>query len=177
MLIALIEPSKSFRAVIKSVLAESSVQWSEFAAVAELRDWWPGHRADMVITAKELPDGTYLDVLQVVRVQAEGEYLPVYLFSSDESERLVSEAFAHGVTDVFEKQRIGDIVHLLRKLAFFSEFTQGARVLLVEDDPAISLYYAQQLGQAGLDVLTATGSQEALAILDKEPVDLVITDL
>ncbi len=50
------------------------------------------------------------------------------------------------------------------------------RVLAVDDDHGIRLLIADELTEAGCQVFTASDGQEAVSILEAEPVDLLITD-
>ncbi len=52
-----------------------------------------------------------------------------------------------------------------------------ARVLLVEDDPVNQVAMRTMLRKFGYDTLTAADGEEALALLAKEPVDLVLMDI
>ncbi len=51
------------------------------------------------------------------------------------------------------------------------------RILLVEDDDSLRRVTQVQLEQAGYEVSTASRAAEALALLERSPQDLVITDL
>jgi two-component system response regulator AtoC len=53
----------------------------------------------------------------------------------------------------------------------------SALILLVDDDTAITTVLGSLLKQAGLSTLTARSGNEALALLEKQPVDVVVTDL
>jgi two-component system response regulator AtoC len=50
-------------------------------------------------------------------------------------------------------------------------------VLLVDDDPAVAKVLGALLGQAGLTVHTASNGQEALALLGRKPIDVVVSDV
>jgi len=50
------------------------------------------------------------------------------------------------------------------------------RILLVEDDPAVSYVLKRYLEAAGFAVLAAGGGKEALGLFASSPVDLVVTD-
>lgn len=54
---------------------------------------------------------------------------------------------------------------------------EKGRVLLVDDDESILKILSKQVATQGYQSLTATSAREALAILSKEPVDVVISDL
>src|SRR6476469_3113218 len=54
---------------------------------------------------------------------------------------------------------------------------QNPCVLIVDDDPAVGLVLAALLGQDGINCLQAASVPQALALLQANPVDAVITDL
>ncbi|WP_199242953.1 sigma-54 dependent transcriptional regulator [Vitiosangium sp. GDMCC 1.1324] len=57
-----------------------------------------------------------------------------------------------------------------------AELLKGS-VLLVDDDPAVAKVLGALLGQAGLTVHTAAQGQEALALLGRKPIDVVVSDV
>lgn len=54
---------------------------------------------------------------------------------------------------------------------------RAARILLVDDDPVMRELAAAKLAEAGYEACTAENGENALEILDREAVDLVISDL
>jgi len=50
------------------------------------------------------------------------------------------------------------------------------RILVVDDEPAIRLFLSEELRQEGYEVIEATSGEEALSLLDRVPVDLVLLD-
>lgn len=52
-----------------------------------------------------------------------------------------------------------------------------ARVLVVDDESEVRQVMVRMLGSAGYEVCTASDGEEALAVLDHEPVDLIVTDI
>lgn len=55
--------------------------------------------------------------------------------------------------------------------------TNPIRILVADDEAYILQVVALKLRNAGFDVITAFDGQEALGILQGQPVDLVVTDL
>ncbi|MGB8952375.1 MAG: response regulator [Candidatus Aminicenantales bacterium] len=51
------------------------------------------------------------------------------------------------------------------------------RLLVVEDEEALCLLYKEELSQEGYEVITAMDADQALALLEKEKFDLIITDI
>jgi DNA-binding response OmpR family regulator len=55
--------------------------------------------------------------------------------------------------------------------------SREGRILIVDDEPSIRLFLGAELAQAGYQVLAVASGEEALALLQEEPVDLILLDL
>jgi len=51
------------------------------------------------------------------------------------------------------------------------------RILLVDDEPNVRLFYSAVLSDAGYDIIEAPSGPEALRLLDTESPDLVVLDI
>lgn len=51
------------------------------------------------------------------------------------------------------------------------------KILVADDEMSIRLLYSEELKEEGYDVYTAANGREALEILERVPVDLVILDI
>ena len=54
---------------------------------------------------------------------------------------------------------------------------RGQRILVTEDDADVRAYIVQTLGDLGYEVIQAADGPTALAILSRQPVDLLLTDI
>jgi len=50
-------------------------------------------------------------------------------------------------------------------------------ILIVDDEPAIRFFLSEELSQAGYEVTTAASGEQALALLQQQPIDLILLDL
>ena len=57
------------------------------------------------------------------------------------------------------------------------EFQYGRTVLVVDDDPFILRYIEKALSMAKYNVRTANSEDQALAVLNEQQIDLVLTDI
>ena len=55
--------------------------------------------------------------------------------------------------------------------------THVPRILVVDDDPSVSHAIAGLLRHAGYDILEASDGEQAMALLQQNPVDLAIIDI
>ena len=51
------------------------------------------------------------------------------------------------------------------------------RILVADDEMSIRLLYSEELREEGYEVLTAANGREALEIVEKEPLNLIILDI
>ncbi len=51
------------------------------------------------------------------------------------------------------------------------------KILVADDEMSIRLLYSEELKEEGYDVITASNGKEALEIVSREPLDLVILDI
>jgi CheY-like chemotaxis protein len=51
------------------------------------------------------------------------------------------------------------------------------RILVADDEMSIRLLYSEELREDGYEVFTASNGKEALEIVGKEPLDLIILDI
>jgi two-component system chemotaxis sensor kinase CheA len=79
------------------------------------------------------------------------------------------------VLDIYELVELEEPKWLVRETRF--DAGSAPRVLLVEDAEFYRRKIAGYLEAAGIRVLTAANGQEALAVLDRQAVDLVLTDI
>lgn len=54
---------------------------------------------------------------------------------------------------------------------------RAAQILIIEDDTAVREGVAKVLSRAGYSVLKSSNGREGLEILEKEPCDIVLTDI
>jgi len=52
-----------------------------------------------------------------------------------------------------------------------------ARILLADDEPSIRFFYSEVLAGSGYDVLEAHSGDEAMQLIQSEPLDLVVLDI
>jgi two-component system cell cycle response regulator len=151
------------------------------ASLEEMRDGLSGPPFDLVITASELPDGNYLDVLSGVRKRDDMALVPVLLLIAGRNEHIVQQAFDKGMTEVFFKRDLDDLASYLENFSNSSLAGRGRgtvlRALVVEDDRALGSYYKQFLTRYGFLVDHVPSGEAALWEAERHGYDFILVDL
>jgi two-component system cell cycle response regulator len=130
----------------------------------------------IVCGALHLPDMTGIELCRRLRQHDKGKKLPYILLTANAPQAFIVDAYAAGVTDVFEKQSLGPLVTMLQRLLAHRESLSG-RVLIVEDAAAQAQFFATVLAQIGLTTDIAPSAEQALELLLTGTYDLVLMDI
>ncbi len=130
----------------------------------------------IVCGALHLPDMTGIELCRRLRQHDKGKKLPFILLTANAPQAFIVDAYAAGVTDVFEKQLLGPLVTMLQRLLAHREPVSG-RVLVVEDATTQAQFFATVLAQIGLTTEIAPSAEQALELLLTGTYDLVLMDI
>lgn len=170
-----VDASKSFQQLIASMFSGTDVQIGFAGSVDEARA-----KADeswhFVCLSLHLPDGSGLDLTRELRQLPTCRNAPFILFTSDSSELVAQEAAASGVTEIFLKKNVGELVNFVSRYTARVKRVSG-RVLYVEDSAAQALVVQAMLTSMGLSVEWCGTFDEAWAAFRSREYDLVLTDV
>ena len=131
---------------------------------------------DFYILALQLADGSGLDLARELRNSGAASFEPVVLLTASPSAELAEKAQQAGITEVFRKQDVEELITFLRH---FVEAHQPmpSRVLYVEDTKEQRLFLEAQLRDWGMTVDTFASADAAWAAFLGKDYDLVLTDV
>ena len=161
---------------MKKLFADIGVHALACCSQAEASALLARERVAYVCSALHLEDGTGIDLCRALRRLDGHKYTPFLLLSSAAPAALLQDAFAAGVSDVFEKNDLPSMAGYLHRLCWQHEQLAG-NVLIVEDSPAQAAYYADILRTRGLAVDICPDGRQAIERLAANRYDLVLLDL
>ncbi len=128
------------------------------------------------IISGQLPDGDGVDLAARLRRAGVATVEPIVLLTSTPSEALANQAVRNGVTELFRKQ---DLEELLTFMRHFLEVNQQlrCRVLYVEDSRDQRELLAMQLREWGMTVDAFASADEAWHALFEKDYDLLLCDV
>ena len=184
--ILVVDAQEDFREVLRSVLRAYGHEVVTAAAGKEALQCVDRSLPSVVLLDPALPDKSGLDVLAKLRALA--PHLPIVIVSENLSTEVESRARELGVTDVLRKGLKMDVIMeaVRRALQHAGKpaearpavpVAEAATVLVVDDEPEIVELVGEFLERRGYRVKTATNGEDALALVKKEPPDLMLLDI
>jgi CheY-like chemotaxis protein len=174
--ILLVDDTSLYRAIFENSLAEISASLHVAPNGHEALQASVAHRFDMVAISMQLADMDGIALTQALRRQATFQHTPILILTGSVSHELAQKAAQAGVTEMFRKQDIGELVHFMRRFLARYRSLQG-RVLYVEDNPSQQQLMNAQLMEQGLRVDCFSSADEAWQPFLENDYDLVITDI
>jgi HAMP domain-containing protein/CheY-like chemotaxis protein/signal transduction histidine kinase len=195
----LVEDDQNERNSVAELLSHEDIEIAAAETGAEALDQLRRDRVDCVVLDLKLPDMSGFEVLETIRDDAELRDIPVVVFtgrelSAEEDAALHTMARSVVVKGVESPERLLDetalFLHrvvadlppakqrMLERLHSSDEDLLRRTVLLVDDDARNIFALSSVLERRGMEVLTATTGNEAIAVLNsREDVAIVLMDI
>ncbi len=134
---------------------------------------------DLVCAEGLLPDGSGVGLARALRATPQGERVPVLLLSGNADPKTSAVAMAAGITEVFSKgdvESLADYIARQEKDNVTAQHIKG-RAMVVEDSRSIAAVFQEKLGRLGMSAQIFSRAEDALAALDSQSFDVVVTDV
>jgi len=174
----IVDPGDTARLMLRRTVEEAGLEARMATSGEEALALVRGEAIDIGLLGYRLPDMTGLQLAEALRPHiAKG--IPLLLVTSEDTPERVEEAFRAGITDVFQRARLGDLLVYLQD--FFGRIhcrdLAGKRILLVEDSATFVHVVADMLCRCGVEVDSVDSVAEARRQFAERPYDMVIIDL
>ncbi len=180
--VLLVEDNLATRTVVRAVLGAEDIVLLEAATLRDAVATAERSRPDLLLLDLGLPDGNALDVVGSLRALV-GDHVPILAFtglvSPQDEARLSSAGFDDTVVKPIEPTRLRAVLR-----AYLPEDRpapelpgQGQTLVVADDDPVQRKLGMLRLGRLGFRVLGAADGEECLALLERELVHVVVSDV
>lgn len=174
--IVLVDDSKAFQAIFRATFADSSYELHLCQDGQEALNLIENKYIDFICSSLHLKDMDGIELCRRVRSVTNNVYKPFILLTSAEPGGQLKDALPSGVTDIFSKSDVADLLVFIRRFHFWNTSTEG-RVLYVEDARAEREFVSAMLRQQGFSVAAYGSGDEAWQAFQSEEFDIVITDV
>ena len=174
--ILIVDHSRVFHEIVQQLFSGRDLQPVFAETGAEAMKQLAAREFAFICSAQHLADMSGIELCRQVRNQALTRYAPFILFTADKPLDMQQQAYAVGVTDIFNKLDLDQLVVFIQRLLAQHSPIQG-RVLVVEDSESQAAFYREVLQSYGIEVVLTDDAEKAVALFEQQHFDLVITDI
>lgn len=174
----IVDPGGTSRTMLRRMVEDAGLEARMATSGEEALELARGEAIDIGLVGYRLPDMTGLQLAQALRPHV-AKGVPLLLVTSDGNDALVQEAFRAGITDVFQRARLGDLLAYLQDFLgrMYCHDLAGERILLVEDSRTFVHMVTDMLQRCGIEVDSVGSVAEARRLFAERAYHMVITDL
>lgn len=174
--ILLVEDSKAYQGMFSSAFSETEYQLFICNNGQEAMDLIGNQYMDFVCSSYYLKDMQGVELCKSVREITKNACKPFVLLTSVESQGLLKNALPAGVTDIFQKRDISQLLAYIKRFPFQGQKSSG-KILYVEDSRSQRETVQAMLRARNLNVDAFASADEAWSQFLVEDYDLVLTDI
>lgn len=135
------------------------------------------HLPDLVTMDLDMPQMDGIIATTEIRQRSQYVNIPIVIITSSTTEELRKRAFDAGAVEFFSKPfPPGKLRQYIEDMLSKDEQTEGFNILVVDDSATIRTIVTRILAAKGANVIQAKDGLEAVDILAKTPVDMIVTD-
>lgn len=147
-----------------------------------------GHRPDLVIVDYHLPGMDGDELCRLLRLNPATEAIPLLILTDDAETETERHGLESGADDHVTKSADADVllarIHALLRIARTAlprdaqqSFFESQKILVVDDSPTYLAFLEHELRRESYRVATVGSGEEALAHVNRWPVDCIVVDL
>jgi len=181
-MIMVVDDNATTRRMVRTALVRHGYHVIEAPDGKTARELIVRHRPRVVLQDLMLPDADGFELVGELRRLATGD-VAILAFSGFVSKLDDARVSAVGFDDIIPKpiapSRLVPLIeaHLPAPATANERFGAGRRLLVVDDDPLQLKLASFRLGRLGFEVETASDGAQALALVQRRPPDVVVSDV
>ncbi|RIX46771.1 MAG: response regulator [Rhodocyclales bacterium GT-UBC] len=174
--VLLVDESRIFQSLFKTALADTDFELRYCNSGQEALALIGGEYIDFICSNYFLRDMEGIDLCRQVRALTNCAFKPFVLLTSVTVEDVLSRALPAGVTEIFHKSQVEQLLAFIRRFSFPQGRLSG-HILYVEDAPAQRALLKARLEERGLTVDACVSAEQAWPLFLANEYDLVLTDI
>jgi len=175
--VALIDSTNLLPAMLNKMLHGTEINLSCFSSSKIALETLKYEHFDCICASLNIADGgDGIFIAKELRQGSRNANTPLLLLTNENLQKLYVKALAAGITEVFYKEALDDLVNFLTRLNDKNKALSG-KVLFIEDSPSQQAYISNVFSENGLEVTAYSTAEEAWEDYQQNNYDLVVTDI
>lgn len=174
--ILVVEDNKIFKCIFTEAFMDTEFDIILCDTGKDALEYIDKEYVDFICSAFYLRDMEGTELCSKVRTLTKHAYKPFVLLTSIVNDSLLKQALPAGVTDIFQKTELEQLLAFIKRFPFIDTKIEG-RVLYVEDSKSQREVTQAILEQTGVIVDSFASAEEAWEYFLKYDYDVVVTDV
>ncbi|MDH5357702.1 MAG: response regulator [Gammaproteobacteria bacterium] len=176
MKVLIIDNSSLFHEMLEDIFSASDATALICDTAGQGMEKLKSQHFDFICVSMYLEDGDGISLTKTIRNTTAYKHIPIILFTSEESDDLYVDALSSGVTEVFHKKDVQQLINFINHFALQQQPISG-RVLYVEDVSSQRQLITELFTKRGLVVDAFAAAEQAWQSYLQHDYDLVVTDI
>lgn len=176
MTVLVIDNSTLFHEILMSIFSNIDMTPSFFDNAVQGLEELKTQKYDCICLSMHMEDSDGISFTKTIRTLKNHQHTPIFLLTSDESNEVYQQALACGVTEVFNKQDVVQLINFIQRFTLQQQAMSG-RVLYIEDTLSQQHLITKMFTDKGLTVDAFSSAEEAWHSYIHNDYDLVVTDI
>ena len=165
-----------FQQIIVAILQDSEIEHIFASTGKEALEILKSEKIDCICLALYLDDMDGYELSQKIRKIDNYKHTPLVLLTSENSEDIISHANNSGITDIFSKQKVQELVNFIERFTQINKPISG-KVLYIEDQKSQRDLVTAMFKSRDLEVDSFDNAEQAWQSFLKNHYQLVVTDI
>jgi len=174
--VLIIDSSTLFHEILNKVFSSMDMTPVFFDSAKDALTSLETEKFDCICLSMYIEDGDGISLTKTIRSINKQTFTPIFLLTSEESQDIYQRALASGVTEVFNKQNIIQLINFIQRFTLQQQNISG-HVLYVEDSLSQQHLITKMFNEKGLTVDAFSSAEEAWHSYIHNDYDLVVTDI
>jgi len=174
--VLIVDNSTLFHEILEDIFSDSGMVPVICQTAKQALEKLESDAIDFICVSMYLEDAKGIELTQSIRALPDYKHTPIILLTSEEAHSLYIDALSSGVTEVFHKKDVSELINFIQRFTSQQQAMTG-RVLYVEDTLSQRQFISNVFIEKGLTVDAFSTAEEAWDSYLKHDYDLVITDI
>ena len=172
----IVDRVKLFHQMIETILSNTDIEHGFASTGKEALNALEAEKYDCICVALYLDDMDGFEFTREVRKREAYTHTPIVLLTSEKNADTTSKAINSGITDIFHKENIHELVNFIERFSQVEKPIHG-KVLYIEDQQSQREYVTAMFEERELEVDAFSNAEDALQAFLKNRYHLVVTDI
>jgi len=174
--VLIVDNSTLFHEILEDIFSDSGMTPIICQTAKEAMETLETSSIDFICLSMYLEDAKGIELTQSIRSLSACKHTPIILLTSEDSQVTYIDALSSGVTEVFHKKDVQELVNFIQRFTSQQQSIPG-HVLYIEDTLSQRKFITEVFLKKGLTVDAFATAEEAWESYLQHDYDLVITDI